>query len=165
VPTLLSIPTIFGISGEVYLILLLISIPTYFLWRWLFTKTIPDEKKRKTYTWVATFIASPLIYIAIIAIWIYAMSFYPKYSFDAGKWKDDRDERYELSGNLIESKILIGKTKSEIRQMLGDEENPETEDTWNYYLGMRPELFNLDPDYLEIDFKDNKVINVVQHER
>ncbi len=96
---------------------------------------------------------------------IYSITYYPKYSFDKNKWMNDKEERYELSGDLIKSKMLLGKTKQEVIQLLGDEGKTNDENTWNYKLGFRPELFNIDPDYLEIEFKDNMVVEVIQHER
>lgn len=60
--------------------------------------------------------------------------------------------------------MLIGKTKAEVKLILGDEENLENNDLWNYYLGYRPQLFGIDPDVLDIEFKDGKVIKVSQHQ-
>ena len=59
--------------------------------------------------------------------------------------------------------MLIGKTKTEIQQILGDGDNTEQSDDWHYYLGYRPGFANIDPDVLYIEFKNCKVIRVEQH--
>ena len=92
------------------------------------------------------------------------MSYHPTHDFDKQKWFADKEKRYELSEDIIDSKMLIGKTKSEVRQLLGDEGNTDESDYWNYYLGFRPGFANIDPDVLDIEFKDGKVVKVGQHE-
>ena len=51
----------------------------------------------------------------------------------------------------------------EVKHLLGDEYQESGRDRWSYYLGFRPQLFGIDPDYLDIDFKNGRVIKVVQH--
>ena len=161
---LLFIPEFFGVSIEVYFFILILAIPTFFLWRWIFRKFIIDKKKINIATWTATIIATPLIYIGIVMLWIFSISYYPSNDFDREKWLNDKEKRYELSEGIIDSKMLIGKTKIEVKQILGDEENSENSDLWNYYLGYRPQLFGIDPDILDIEFKEGKVIRVGQHQ-
>ena len=73
----------------------------------------------------------------------------------------NKEKRYELSEHLIESKMLIGKTKSQVSQLLSEEENTVDEDRWDYYLGYKPG-FSKCPDMLSVHFKNNKVIYVNQ---
>jgi hypothetical protein len=160
----LYIPTIFGVSVEVYFFLLIIGIPTFFIWRWLLMKFIKADKKRKIAVWAATIITTPLIYIGIILLWIFSISYYPNRDFDKEKWSANKEKRYELSKNLIEGEILIGKSKTEVRQILGDAGNSDESNYWSYYLGFIPGPFNIDPSVLDIEFKDGKVIKVRQHE-
>ncbi len=162
--TLLYITTFFGVSIEVYFILMVLGVATFFICRMFFKKFIKVEKTRKIATWIATLIATPLIYIGIIMLWLFNMSYHPTHEFDKEKWFADKETRYELSENIIESKILIGKTKSEVRQILGVENNLDQSDYWSYYLGFRPGFANIDPDVLDIEFKNGKVIKVGQHE-
>ncbi len=60
--------------------------------------------------------------------------------------------------------MLIGKTKAEGKQIPGDVEILENSDLLNYYLGYRPQLFGINPDVLDIEFKDGKVSKVTQHQ-
>jgi hypothetical protein len=162
--TLLYILKLYGVSIEVYLILLVLGIPTFLFWRWLLNKIIKVDKKRKIATWTATLVVTPLIYIGLIMLWFFSISYYPTHDFEKEKWFADKEKRYELSGDIIDSNMLIGKTKSEVQQLLGDEGNTDDSDYWNYYLGFRPGFANIDPDVLVIEFKDGKVIKVAQHE-
>jgi hypothetical protein len=59
---------------------------------------------------------------------------------------------------------LIGKSKTEVRQLLGNEsDNNDSLNVWYYGLGVRPELFNIDDSYLQIEFQNDKVVDVEQH--
>ena len=162
--TLLDIPVFFGVSIEVYFILISLSIPTFFIWRWLLKKYIKVDRPRKIATWTATIIATPLIYIGLISLWIYSISYYPNQDFNKQKWFGDKEKRYELSKDIISSKMLIGKTKLQVRQILGDEDdNKESFNVWTFGLGVRPALFNIDDSYLQVEFNSNKVVTVEQH--
>jgi hypothetical protein len=160
----LNISSLFGISIEVYFILIILGIPTFYFWRWLFKKFIAVDRTRKIVTWIATIVLTPCIYVGIIALWVFSITYYPSNKFDKQKWVDDKEKRYELSNDIIESKMLLGKTKTEVRQLLGDDaDNKDSIDVWTYGLGIRPELFNIDGSYLLIEFKNNHVVNVEQH--
>lgn len=161
--TLLIIPEFLGISIEVYFIILILAIPTFFIWRLIFRKHIKDKNRLNIITLVATLVATPIIYIGIIMLCIFSISYYPSKEFDRQKWISDKESRYELSEEIIESEMLIGKTKSEVKEILGDEENDDDSDLWNYYLGFKPQLFGIDPDVLDIEFENGKVIKVGQH--
>lgn len=160
----LDIPVIFGLSIEVYFILIILGIPTFYFWRWLFKKFVKVDAKRKIATWLATIFLTPIIYVGLVLLWVFSISYYPTHDFDRQKWLNDKDKRYELSGNLIKSKMLIGKSKIEIRQLLGDEsDNKDSFNVWTFGLGIRPALFNIDDSYLQVEFLEDKVINVEQH--
>lgn len=97
-------------------------------------------------------------------LWFFCMSYHPAHNFDKVKWFTNKETRYELSEDIIESEMLIGKTKSEVRQILGDENNSDQSEHWSYYLGFRPGFINIDPDVLDIEFEHGRVIRVGQHE-
>lgn len=158
----LHIPSIFGISLEVYIILIILGIPVFFLWRWVFRRYIRAERTRKIATWTATIFTTPLLYAGIFLLIFYSLTYYPTHEFDQMKWSSNMEKRYEMSKNLIESQILIGENKSEVKQLLGDNLNNEQSDQWTYYLGMVPGIANIDPDVLEIEFKNGKAVKVWQ---
>jgi hypothetical protein len=157
-------PELFGIGVEIYIILAVLGIPVYFLWRWIFKKSRHQTTSKIT-IWIATILSTPVLYGLLIVIWIFIMEYYPNRDFDKQQWIKNKDERYEYSKGIIKSKMLMGKTKEQVRQILGDDGNSNTSDDWYYDLGYRPELTGIDPDNLEIAFKNGRVNEVVQNER
>jgi hypothetical protein len=160
---LLIIPEVFGVSIEVYFILLVLGVTTYFFWRWLFKKFISDDKSRKVATLTATIFFTPLIYLATVMLWIMNMEYYPAADFDKQKWQKEIEKRYELTDDLIDNEVLIGKTMQQVQKLLGDDYQESGKDRWSYYLGTKLGLFGIDPDYLDIDFKNGRVVHVAQH--
>ena len=153
--------TIFGIGLDAYLIIIIVGIPIFFIWRWIFKKVIASKRKRVIVTWLVTMFSTPLAYAIIILIWFLAGSYYPNHDFNKADWINNKDERYELSDDIVDSKILIGKTKADVKKLLGDEDNKEDSDDWFYDLGFTPG--SIDPDSMEIEFRSGKVESVVRH--
>lgn len=158
---ILEIPEIFGVSIEVYFILAVFAIALFYSWKWIFKKFIPTEKRVITASITAAIISAPIIYVVIIFSWIFYISYYPSRDFNKIEWQRNEEKRYEYSEDIIESKILIGKTKEEVKDLLGDGVT-EDDNFLRYYLGTRPELFNIDPDFLEVIFENGKVVEVKQ---
>ncbi len=155
-------PELFGISIEVYIIVPVLGIPVFFLWRWIFKKS-RNETSTKIAIWIATIISTPIIYALLILLWFFFTSYYPNRDFNEKEWLANKDQRYEYSRYIIKSKMLIGKTKNDVRKILGDEGNLDSNDNWYYELGFTPEIGNIDPDELDIEFKNGKVVSVGQH--
>ncbi|MEZ7504448.1 hypothetical protein [Flavobacterium sp. Arc2] len=123
-----------------------------------------NENNRKYLAIIPTVILSPLLYIGIIMIWIFSVSYYPKIDFNKQEWNENKEERYKMSNDIIKSEILIGKTKEEVIELLGDDFYFYDESHIAYDLGFVPGLFNIDPDVLDIYFEKGKVTKVGQHE-
>ena len=104
------------------------------------------------------------MYVGIIMIWIFSVSYYPKTDFNKQEWNENKEERYKISNDIIKSEILIGKTKDEVIELLGDDFYSYDESHIAYDLGFVPGLFNIDPDVLDIYFEKGKVVKVGQHE-
>jgi hypothetical protein len=137
--------------------------PFFFLWKMVIKKVRGEDKPWKLYTWLATVATSPIVYVTIIAIWFFGVMSYPRHSFTKEKWAENIEQRFELSASLIDNEILIGKTKEEVKRILGDEDNNYFSDSWTYYLGFVPAIANIDPDFLVVEFKNGVVVSVSQH--
>ncbi|HEV8506069.1 MAG TPA: hypothetical protein VGQ53_11735 [Chitinophagaceae bacterium] len=160
---ILNIPELFGISMEVYLIVILLAFPTYFLWRRIYMRYFPVGKKRTLIIWLSTIISSPIIYVILGFIIFSIIDYYPESKFEKNRWDEFPDKRYELSQDIIKSKMLIGKSKTDVRLILGvDSTEPDSQNEWYIDLGYKPEIGNIDPSSLEINFKNNKVVSVTQ---
>ena len=159
----LEIPIVFGLSIEVYCILFVLGIPIFFIWRAILKRFIKAEKKRKITTWLITIITTPILYVGIGSGIFFAMTYYPKHDFNRENWANNEGKRYEMTADIIKSRILLNKTKFEVRQLLGNENNTEQSNKWYYNVGTRPELVNIDPSTLEVDFSNGVVNDVRQH--
>ena len=113
---------------------------------------------------IPSVVLSPIVYIGLIYLWIFSISYYPTNDFDKQTWKSNPEERYKMSEDIIESKKLIGKTKQEIVELLGNDFYSYSENHIAYGVGFVPGLFNIDPDVLDIYFENGKVTKVGQHE-
>ena len=152
-------------SPEVPIIIFILSIPIYFLSIWILRKLkLGNDKNRKYLAIIPAVILSPMTYIGIITIWLFSIWHYPEKDFDKQIWETNIEERYMMSEDIIESDILIGKTKQEIIELLGTDYWTYGENHISYYLGFVPGIANIDPDVLDIYFENGIVIKVSQHE-
>jgi hypothetical protein len=152
-------------SAEVPIIVLILAIPTYFIYKWLMTRLkVGNKRNRKFLAIIPTVILSPIIYVGLVMIWIFSISYYPTSDFDKNEWNSNVEERFKMSEDIIESEILIDKTREEVIEILGNDFITNNESEITYELGHVPGLFNIDPDYLDIKLENGKVISVKQYE-
>ena len=83
--------------------------------------------------------------------------------FDEAGWNTNVYERYRMSRDIISSEMLIGKTLEEVIEILGDEVSMNGEEHVVYYLGFVPSILAIDPDVLDIYFRNGQVTKVEQH--
>ncbi|MBX7149710.1 hypothetical protein K1X76_11615 [bacterium] len=84
----------------------------------------------------------------------------PHRTFNRDLWYSQIEYRYELSDYIIESWMLMGKTKEEVKGMKGDEKNQYDKDVWTYYLGFVPSIGGIAPDILVVEFINGVVVKV-----
>lgn len=155
---------------EVLIIMLFLSVPMFFVWRWLIGRWIKRPVPKNIAAVIVTAFAAPVVYVILIISLLSIILYYPKTEFNRKEWMRDKEIRYGMSKDIIDSKMLIGKSKKEVRQVLGNEGswsytgNTDDVDYWRYYLGFRPSIGGLDPDVLDVYFKNGKVVKVEQHE-
>lgn len=142
---------------EVLIINIVLAVPVYFVCRHLFKK-LKDSRFRQAGTWVTTILVTPVTYILLVMVLVEVLSYYPERTFDKEVWETDVENRYEIADDLIENGRLMGKSKDEIRDLLGEKEVDFNGDKWTYYIGTPPRLLQIDPDVLEIEFENDKVI-------
>lgn len=142
---------------DVIIINLILAVPTFFLVRLIFKKINPTwNRLRNPFLWLTTFFVTPVIYVGLILIWLSIETYYPERDFDKGKWTENVEKRYEYADDLVDNEKLVGLTKNEIKEILG-EPDYENEHSMTYYIGFsKRHLFRIDPDYLEISFKDGR---------
>ncbi|MFB9058168.1 hypothetical protein ACFFU9_15595 [Mariniflexile ostreae] len=99
-------------------------------------------------------------------------SFYHQKHFNVERWKDKPSLRYEMTDEIINKNILIGKTKLEIEAILGKSEwnswdetlKAHSPDIWHYNLGFKPGAFNKQQETMEILFSKDSLKTVRQYQ-
>jgi len=162
---LLYIPELFGVSIEVYFILFIISIPTFYFWEWLFKKYLKIDKTRRISTWIATLIATPLIYVGFILLLLFSMTYTPSKDFDKLQWLADKEGRFQMADDIIDSKMLIGKDTSEVKKILGEPTRGMSyANTYVYDMGMGGGGLGFLFHNLIVQFDNNKAVSVEHKE-
>ncbi len=87
--------------------------------------------------------------------------------FDQDQWFSQRNLRYKMADDIIDSKLLINKTKKEVITLLGPESPSELEgrEHLSYRLGKTPSFFESKEEILVVIFKNGKVSHVINREQ
>ncbi len=65
-----------------------------------------------------------------------------KHIFHKSVWIKCPEERKHMIAYIEKKKLLIGLTKQEVIQKLGDECNDSNSDLWSYYVGLKSVIGN-----------------------
>jgi hypothetical protein len=127
----------------------------------VFKKRIADKNKINISALVSTIILTPIIYLGLIGIFIYLITKEPSSNFDKSKWLTDREGRFEMGDDIVESKILLGKDTNQVKQLLGQ---PTWQDSlnisWTYDMGMGGGGLGFLFHNLSVQFDKAKVVKV-----
>ena len=149
-------------SVEVYFILLFLGILSYFIWERIFRKHIPERNKRKVIVWILTIISAPVIYIFLIGILMYYITYDPCRDFNQAEWFKEKDTRFEMGDNIIKSKMLIGKDSFQVKDILGfPSYSFDSTRTWIYGMGLGGGGLGFQFHNLSVKFEKGKVVSVI----
>ncbi|HIU55913.1 MAG TPA: hypothetical protein IAB03_08935 [Candidatus Gallibacteroides avistercoris] len=142
---------------QIFIMLLLAAI-LYPLFRWIFRRI----KQHKIWAILCAVILAPIIYTVIIWIVLFYVNFLPERSFNQEWWLNNSNKRYEMADDIINSGMLLGKSKQEVIQLLGEDyvNNENEEQAIGYDLGLSSESPYLPDKILNIEFEGDKVVNV-----
>jgi hypothetical protein len=141
-----------------------------FILTWIFANTID---KRKWVSLLISIVATPIVYFYVFYPFINIFfSYHHHKHFDSEAWKRKPALRYEMSTEVVNRNLLLGKTKEEVKQVLGNSEwyswddsvKAKSPEMWNYNLGFKPGAFNMTQECLELVFDDNKVKKISQYQ-
>jgi len=125
------------LSSENLLFHIILAIPCFFIILWLTGKFIKSKQYKYITAGIITILLTPILYIGAIAIFFSILFNEPTRKFDKSIWLSDPNNRYQMSDNIIDSKMLIGKDTNQIKQILG---NPKwrsvSSNSWTYDMGM-----------------------------
>lgn len=165
--TLLGIPVLLGYSIEVYLIQIAIAFPLFFFWKQILENKLQANSSRRIITWTATIISTPIIYGGFIWLFIYCITYSPTKRFNKTSWLTHKSIRYEMAGDLINSKQLIGLDTIEVKEVLGVPTSINLIDSsgnhirnWSYDMGSGGGGLGFLFHNLLIKFENEKVVTV-----
>lgn len=149
-----------------FIVMLLIT----FVLVWLFVRTI-DE--RKWLNILVSVVLTPVVYFYIFYPLLNVFSTYHhEKHFDAVAWKAKPALRYEMSTEIVKNDLFKGKTKPEVKELLGTSEwygwddriKANSPDKWNYNLGFKPGALNTQQECLELIFENDVVVKSWQYQ-
>jgi hypothetical protein len=111
----------FSFAGiEAVLIILVICALLFLFWNWLYKRNIKKYGSRKIPIWLAAIISTGLVYASIMALLFNSLSYTPPAKdFDKTQWMANKGERFRMAGDIVNSRMLIGKDSNTIYEMLG----------------------------------------------
>lgn len=139
------------------------AILIYCISKWGLKKVkLGNDKNRKYFAIIPSVLLTPLVTIGmsklLFTLFIIAMLYYPTKGFDAEEWKNNPKERYTMSDDVVNSKILIGKTRDEVILLLGNDFRESGDNQIEYHMGYVPDgVLGSDLLILDINFEDNQV--------
>lgn len=149
---------------ELFFGFIILAIPLFFFWQGIIGKFVKTPSKKRWATLGTTFTFIPVLYFFVVAIWYWNIIFYPHREFSQDSWQNNFEKRYEMSEYIIKNNLLLGKSKEEVKQLLGTAKQAYEKDIWTYYVGFVPGIANIDPDILVIEFVNGVVVKVLQRE-
>lgn len=157
----------FNITSGNWYFHLLIGIILFLLFKWLFGKFLIKRNLKLFLNIITTIILTPIVYyFAVTTLFsILFFEYHPENKFESKKWIENEQTRHEMRNDLINSKILLGKTKSELFEILGEPQstfiiNNDTINNFNYYMGSVGHGMGIKMYQLNIEFKNEKVEKV-----
>jgi hypothetical protein len=152
-------------SIEVYIINLVIGVVTFFILRWTLKRFVKADKLRIGLTWTGTIILTPIIYIGLIIGFFSVLFRQPTVDFNKEKWFADKEIRYQMRDDLVNSKILENKSKKEVTDLLGlPDFGTDTTNIWDYDLGTSGAGFGWQFNSLIVTFDNERVTTVKKKE-
>jgi len=94
--------------------------------------------------------------VSLSLIWLF------EERFDDNEWKANPAQRYKMADDLIESQVLLRKSKSEVRTLLGEPTSSSNveKDIFIYDIGDPPSFFDSRKEHLLIIFVNQSVDEV-----
>ena len=108
--------------------------------------------RRRRVATVATIIATAVTVMSVSRMW------FPGRPFDAAGWQDDANVgsgiRQAIADRLLARRALIGKTRTEVVDLLGEPPPTEYFSDWDlvYWLGFERGFFGNDSEWLVLQF-------------
>lgn len=101
----------------------------------------------------------PVFLYALFLIFFAFVGRVPQQDFQQEKWHANKTERFQMKDDLIDSKLLEGKNKEEVLQLLGRGDY-YIQPVWHYPMGAAPAGFGACFYTLRVEFEQDRVSKV-----
>lgn len=157
----------FNISFGNWYFQLVIVILLYLIINWIVGKFIKKRILKTIITTASSVILTPIVYLIFVTIFLSFIfyEYHPELKFNSIEWSENKKDRHHMRKDLIDSKLLIGKTKNEIIGILGKPENNfnieiDTLKNWNYSMGSEGHGMGWKFHNLDLYFKNGEIDSV-----
>lgn len=157
----------FNLSSGNWYLQLVIVILLYLIINRIVGKIIKKGIPKTILTTSISVVLTPIFYSIFVTIFLSFMfyEYHPELKFNSTEWSKNIKDRHHMRKDLIESNLLIGKTKNEIIVILGKPINNfkiemDTLKNWNYYMGSEGHGMGSKFHNLDIYFKNGKIDSV-----
>jgi hypothetical protein len=148
-------------------ILLLVVV---FILVWLFVNTIDS---RKWLSFLISLVLAPIVYFYLFYPMLNIFSSYHHQKhFDSEAWKEKPALRYEMTNEIITKDLFSGKSKKDVKALLGTSEwygwddsiKANSPNKWNYNIGFKPGAFNNMQESIELIFISDTLKTIRQYQ-
>ncbi len=158
-------------NGALIFSALIALLTTLFLGRAILIRDTAQGWKTQIMAVLTAVVNFPIVFMLMLKITFAFIYWTPDREFNKERWMKSPSQRHEMSKEIIRTGMLIGKTHSEVFELLGEQYDGQSKtipadkySSVQYNLGFVPGPFNLDPDVLQIDFEDGVAVRVIQYE-
>jgi hypothetical protein len=136
---------------------LLLATPVFLLLRWLFGKWRFAQKNRVWWAFGSTLLVYPALLLCLVIGFFAVAGYTPQEDFNREKWLATEKGRFKMKDDLLESKVLGGKSKQEVQQLLGKTHDDYTRPIWHYQMGASSAGFGFRFYTLRVEFEGDTV--------
>lgn len=154
-----------------WLYIALIGFAILLFFYWLIDKKFNSRTYILSFALIFLVLFSPVIFrvSAPIFIGIFLSENHQDREFNKESWDADISNRHEMRSDLLNSNILIGKTKAEVIDMLGQpmtriKSKDSLTETWRFNLGTESHGFGWKFNVLVLKFEYEEVIKIKTEE-
>ncbi len=118
------------------IILVLLAVPIYLVWRWIFSKKISSSRTNVFVSICTTIITLFIFYFGFIFLLTFGVRDKNlSTKFDSTKWFEEENDRIFMADDIVNSKVFLGKDTSHVRHVLGASDQ-STDSSIVYSLGI-----------------------------
>jgi hypothetical protein len=138
----------------------------FYLSKWISKKIIKKNIHQNITSLLAAVLLTPIVMYGLFYLFIAFLFYTPSYDFSSERWNTKKEKRFQMADDIIKSKMLIGKDSVQVVDILGNTVESRTDTLhqriWTYPLGQGGGGLGFLFHYLQVSFKENKVVQV-QH--